>query len=74
MMNNLAAEQISTSDQTETPGKDWFRLPGLFRRWELTDIVEPGENYFFEPAGASDAGVSLFAVYQLERNPEMGTP
>lgn len=29
-------------------GNEWLRLPGLFRRWELEQVLEPGEEFRFE--------------------------
>lgn len=42
---------------------DLHRLPGLFRRWELADVLLPGRHYRLERAGAADDGTPLYAVY-----------
>lgn len=42
------------------------RLPGLFRRWELGQIIESGEDYHIEDAGKAADGTALFAVYRRE--------
>ena len=42
---------------------DLHRIPGLFRRWELADVLAPGRHYRLERAGAADDGTPLFAVY-----------
>lgn len=39
------------------------RLPGLFRRWELVRVIEPGKDYRIEDAGSADDGTPLFAIY-----------
>ncbi len=39
------------------------RLPGYYRRWELTELVLPDRYYFFEAAGQHEDGEPLFAVY-----------
>ena len=39
------------------------RLPGYYRRWELTELVMPDRYYFFEAAGQHVDGEYLFAVY-----------
>ncbi|KGJ15752.1 hypothetical protein [Paracoccus sanguinis] len=39
------------------------RLPGYYRRWELTELVIPDRYYFFEAAGQHGDGEDLFAVY-----------
>jgi hypothetical protein len=39
------------------------RLPGLFRRWELGEVIEAGKDYRVEDAGMARDGTTLFAVY-----------
>jgi hypothetical protein len=39
------------------------RLPGLFRRWELAQVIETGKDYRFEDAGPACDGTTLYAVY-----------
>ena len=39
------------------------RLPGLFRRWELAQIIEAGKDYHVEDAGSACDGTTLYAVY-----------
>ena len=39
------------------------RLPGLFRRWELGQVIEAGKDYRVEDAGTACDGTTLFAVY-----------
>ena len=62
-MTSLAATRTAISNQHLTPGKDWLRLPGLFHRWELDDVREPGEDYFFDEIRQDENGSPLFAVY-----------
>ena len=40
------------------------RLPGLFRRWELAQIIEAGRDYRVEDAGEACDGTALYAVYR----------
>lgn len=40
------------------------RLPGLFRRWELAQLLEAGEDYRIEDAGLAEDGTTLYAVYK----------
>lgn len=40
------------------------RLPGLFRRWELSQVLDPGHDYRIEDAGATSDGAPLFAIYK----------
>ncbi|GAB4200119.1 MAG: hypothetical protein OHK0013_10840 [Sandaracinaceae bacterium] len=50
------------------PGDDDFvRLPGLFRRWEIEQVVDPGVDFHLEEAGEASDGTPLFAVYRRER-------
>lgn len=50
------------------PGdEDFVRLPGLFRRWELNDVVELGADFHLEDAGEAADGTQLIAVYRRER-------
>ena len=52
----------------------FIRLPGLFRRWEIEQVVDPGADFHFEEAGEASDGTPLFAVYRRERsNPNRST-
>ncbi len=39
------------------------RLPGLYRRWELIEILRPGVHYHLEHAGSMQDGTPLIAVF-----------
>jgi len=41
------------------------RLPGLFRRWELAQVIEPGVDCRVEEAGMAADGTPLYAVYTV---------
>lgn len=43
--------------------EDFNRLPGLYRRWELTEICEANCNYHIEDAGTHSDGTPLLAIY-----------
>lgn len=43
--------------------EDFRRLPGLFRRWELIEILRPGVHYQLEDAGSMQDGTPLIAVF-----------
>lgn len=49
--------------------ENYRRLPGLFRRWELTEVCEPNRNYQIEDAGAHADGTPLLAIYVSEPAP-----
>ena len=42
---------------------DLKRIPGLYRRWELTEVFEAHRNYQIEDAGTHADGTPLLAVY-----------
>lgn len=46
---------------------DFVRLPGLFRRWEIEQVVDAGADFHLEEAGDASDGTPLFAVYRRER-------
>ena len=48
------------------PRERFQRLPGLYRRWELGQVVEPGKDFHLEEAGTTSDGIPLFAVYRRE--------
>jgi hypothetical protein len=43
---------------------DFVRLPGLFRRWELEDVIDLDADFHFEDAGKTDDGTPLVSVYR----------
>ena len=45
--------------------EDLERLPGLFRAWDLSQIILPGKTWFIEDAGLTPDGTALFAIYQV---------
>jgi hypothetical protein len=45
---------------------DYFRVPGLFRRWEFEDVLVPGRDYRIVEQGRDSGGTKLFALYQRE--------
>jgi hypothetical protein len=48
----------------ETIAYTLYRVPGLFRRWELSGLLKPGEDYHIEDAGLAADGTPLIAVYR----------
>ena len=55
------------SQVTPSPPSELRRLPGLFRRWELAQIIEAGRDYRIEDAGEAGDGAVLYAVYRSVR-------
>ena len=57
--------------ETPTPQTDpeqFIRLPGLFRRWEIEQVLVPGSDFHIEEAGDASDGTPLFAVYRRVPN------
>jgi len=48
---------------------EFLRLPGLYRRWEIEQVLDAGHDFHIEEAGTASDGTQLFAVYRRERNP-----
>jgi hypothetical protein len=46
---------------------DFLRIPGLFRRWELQQVVTTGPEFHIEPGGQLSDGTQLFAIYSRQR-------
>lgn len=46
--------------------RELMRIPGLYRRFELAMVLEPGQTYCIEDAGTTDDGCPLIAVYQAD--------
>lgn len=55
-------------DDERDDHEDFLRLPGLFRRWEIEQVLKSGRDYHIEDAGEAQDGTCLFSVY--ERTPK----
>jgi hypothetical protein len=44
------------------------RIPGLYRRWELQQVLETGSDFHIEEGGVLSDGTQLFAVYRRRTN------
>lgn len=44
---------------------DAWRLPGLYRSWELSQVLAPGANFRIEEAGHTREGTPLLAVFRV---------
>lgn len=53
------AAQMASTDDTN----DLARMPGLFRRWEFSAVLETRRTYRLEEAGAHADGTPLVAIY-----------
>jgi len=52
-----------------THPEDFLRLPGLFRRWEVEQVLDAEHDFHIEEAGTASDGTQLFAVYRREHDP-----
>lgn len=43
---------------------DLVKVPGLFVRAELDDVITPDADFYVEPAGKTEDGTPLLAVYR----------
>jgi hypothetical protein len=50
-----------------TVSEEFLRLPGLFRRWELEQVIEGSDEFHISAAGETEDGTELFTVYYKER-------
>ena len=55
------------NDPPCTASENFLRLPGLFRRWELEQVIEGSDEFHITAAGATEDGAELFTVYCRER-------
>ena len=46
----------------------FLRLPGLFRRWEVEQVLDADHDFHIEEAGTASDGTQLFAVYRREHD------
>jgi hypothetical protein len=60
------------NNTVDQPLDDFRRLPGLYRRWELTEVCEPNRNYRIEDAGTHSEGTPLLAIYVSDPVPDAG--
>ena len=63
----MQTEHPDTARARPSEDADFVRLPGLFRRWEIEQVVDPGADFHLEEAGDASDGTPLFAVYRRER-------
>jgi hypothetical protein len=54
-------------EQPCTVSEEFLRLPGLFRRWELEQVIEGSDEFHISAAGATADGTELFSVFHRER-------
>jgi hypothetical protein len=52
----------------EAGREEFHRLPGLFRRWEIEQVIDSRAEFHLESAGSTSDGTTLFALYRRERS------
>lgn len=50
-------------DRHRPPAEELTRIPGLYRRWELPEVLCGHRIYRIEKAGAHQDGTPLVAIY-----------
>jgi hypothetical protein len=65
-LNHATPAQALELELTLDPLENFVRLPGLLRRWEISQVVQSSADYRIEPAGQTDDGTPVFAVYHRE--------
>jgi hypothetical protein len=64
MDTNIDIQPQSLPPGVPAPKPDEFtRMPGLFSRWELQQVVKPGPDFYLEEGGKLTDGTQLFAIY-----------
>jgi len=57
---------MTTEARSNETADEFLRVPGLFRRWEIQEVLEAGQDFHLEDAGAAADGTPLYAVYRRE--------
>ena len=65
--NSIPSRKTNLMNNSEMLLETLKRIPGLFRRWELTGVLEPQGHYRIEDAGTHADGTPLLAVYTSGR-------
>ena len=59
------------NSKADPPPADLKRIPGLYRRWELTEVFEAHRNYQIEDAGNHADGTPLLAIFVSDPVPDI---
>ena len=51
----------------DVPPEEFHRLPGLFRNWDLQQVLMGGDDYHVAYASLTEDGTPLFSVYRRAR-------
>lgn len=64
--NSSPIGETNAMKDRDLPHEPLQRLPGLFRRWELAEILKAQGRYQIEDAGTHADGTPLFAVFESD--------
>lgn len=54
------------------PATEMVRIPGLYRRWELPEVLKYQHAFRIEDAGVHQDGTPLLAIYAAsDRDPQL---
>lgn len=76
VMSQLPSRQIFDLALLDPIG-ELIRVPGLLRRWEISEVIEGAAEYRIEEAGELADRTPVFTVYRRARRPpasELGVP
>ena len=63
----MSADRQHVAEQRQS---EFIRLPGLFRRWEIEQIIDVSADFHFEDAGTYCDGTPLVSVYRRDHPSE----
>lgn len=64
--NSASIGKTNSMKDRDMPHETLQRLPGLFRRWELAELLKVQGRYQIEDAGTHADGTPLFAVFESD--------
>ena len=60
--------KISKADPFRNTGpedlSEWKRIPGLFRKWEFSQLIEDNDSISFQKQGKAEDGTQLWTLYR----------
>jgi len=64
--SGAAAPRLAGRYTEPDPRHEFVRVPGLLRRWEISQVVSTGAEFLIEDAGKLMDHTQLYAVYERE--------
>jgi hypothetical protein len=61
-----------TPEAPANADREWQPMPGLFRWWEIEQVIEAGDEFLIREDGQDAAGTTLFAVHTRPHAEEEG--